>query len=562
MVSSLSDSPRSKPISKPAFPTKSSSPAQAARVLLASVAIGRPVRGEFTYLVPEYLEGKLWPGQRVRVPFGRTAALGFYLGPAESQIEPSVRLKAIERELEAEPALPADLIALLRFAAEHYRYPLGEAIRAALPPGLSALAESEQVPPEAESVAHAVSDRPPQGLEKAPNQQAVLSYLLAVGGQATVAEIAHAIPGARDSLKRLERRGLVRLEARAVAAEGGSGWEQARPRELTAEQRSSFEEIARAIDRREFAPFLLHGVTGSGKTEVYLRAVEHALSQQRGGLVLVPEIALTPQLVGRFRGRFGSKVAVLHSGLRDRERLRYWQLLRCGRLQIAVGVRSAVFAPVQDLGILVVDEEHDPSFKQDEKLRYNARDLAIVRAQQLGATAILGSATPCLETLENARRGRYRKLALRSRVDDRPLPAVSVVDLRLERPREAAPTEEPPVLSSPVLEEMHRVLERGQQTILFLNRRGHSPFLVCEVCGTSVRCLACDVCLTHHRSINKVMCHYCGFTAPTPDQCQECRGPLLRLGVGTERLETEVATQFPRARVGRLDRDSASSTHK
>src|SRR5260370_3667548 len=194
MVSSLFDSPRSKPISKPACRTKSPTPSQAGDAALASVAIGRPVRGEFTYLVPEHLEGKLWPGQRVRVPFGRTAALGFYLGPAAAQIEPSLRLKAIERELEAEPALPADLIALLRFAAEHYRYPLGEAIRAALPPGLSALAQSEPVPPDAEFVAQAVSDRPPEGLERAPNQQAVLSYLLAVGGPATVAEIAPALP--------------------------------------------------------------------------------------------------------------------------------------------------------------------------------------------------------------------------------------------------------------------------------------------------------------------------------------------------------------------------------
>jgi primosomal protein N' (replication factor Y) len=248
--------------------------------------------------------------------------------------------------------------------------------------------------------------------------------------------------------------------------------------------------------------------------------------------------------------------------LKDSERLRHWQTLRSGSVRIAVGVRSAVFAPVQDLGVVVVDEEHDPSFKQEEKMRYNARDLALVRGQQTGAAVILGSATPSLETLENAHRGRYQKLDLRARVDNRPLPNVSVVDLRLERPHSATAVEEAPILSLPLLKEMDHVLQRGQQVILFLNRRGHSTFLVCEVCGTSLRCASCDVCLTNHLSIFKVMCHYCGFSGPIPERCQECGGPLLRLGVGTERVQEEVALRFPRARVARLDRDAATSADK
>jgi len=529
---------------------------------LASVAVGRPVHGAFTYVVPEQLAGRLLPGQRLLVPFGRATALAFYLGPAERPRD-GVQLKSIQRELEQVPAIPPDLIALLRFASEHYRYPLGEAIRGALPPGLGHAVDQQPPEPEMESFARALPGADPSQLQRAPAQAAALSYLLAVGGHAAVAEIAHAVPGARGSLKKLEQRGMVQIERVPVPAKRGAAWEQARPKQLTGEQSECVSALEDALAAGGFRPFLLHGVTGSGKTEVYMRAADSALALGRGALVLVPEIALTPQLVGRFRGRFGSSVAVLHSALKDRERLRYWHALRQGKARIAVGVRSAVFAPVRDLGLVVVDEEHDPSFKQEEKLRYNARDLAVVRAKQIGATVVLGSATPSLETLENARRGRYRKLELRNRVDDRPLPTVALIDLRLERPRSTlVGPEEPPILSAPLLAAMEQVLERGQQVILFLNRRGHSTFLVCEVCGASVRCASCDVCLTHHLSSRRVICHYCGFSAFVPEQCGDCRGRLLKLGVGTERVEAEVAARFPRARVARLDRDSASSSEK
>jgi primosomal protein N' (replication factor Y) len=321
-----------------------------------------------------------------------------------------------------------------------------------------------------------------------------------------------------------------------------------------------------ALDSKTYQPFLLHGVTGSGKTELYLRGVEHLLAKGRGSLVLVPEIALTPQLVGRFRSRFGAEVAVLHSGLKDKERLLYWQALRRGELRVAVGVRSAVFAPVRDLGLIVVDEEHDPSFKQEEKLRYQARDLAVVRGNQLGATVLLGSATPSLETLENARRGRYRTLLLGARVDDRPMPTVELVDLREERPRPPVQLqeEEAPILSAQLLLAMAEVLEAGRQVILFLNRRGHSTLLLCATCGQALRCHQCDVSLTQHllgKSV-KVMCHYCGEARGSVERCDACQGPLLKLGVGTQRVEAEVAARFPKARVGRLDRDFATSAEK
>jgi len=521
------------------------------------------VHGPFTYEIPDALVGRLIPGQRLLVPFGRTTALAFYLGPA-SVAPKGGKLKQIERELETEPALPADVMALLRFASQHYRYPLGETIRVALPPGLAEPIDLPEGQPEMEKFVQAMPGAEEAvASRRAPAQAAAIAYLLAVGGRAALAEIAHAIPGSRESLRKLAERGLVRIEEKEVAATERGGWGQPRPEELTPEQQTAVKTVVEALEAGGFHPFLLHGVTGSGKTEVYLRCAEAALAQGRGALVLVPEIALTPQLVGRFRSRFGGQVAVLHSGLRDSERLRYWQALRAGRARIAVGVRSAIFAPVRDLSLIVVDEEHDPSFKQVEKLRYNARDLALVRASQLGVTALLGSATPSLETLHNAQRGRYRLLPLRARVDDRPLPRVSIVDLRVERPREEVrSTEEPPLLSAPALAAMEEVLDRGQQTILFLNRRGHSTFLVCEVCGGSLRCNSCDVCLTHHLSSNRILCHYCGFAGRVPPKCQECGGALLKLGAGTERVEAEVASRFPRARVARLDRDSATTTER
>ncbi|MGV3622695.1 MAG: replication restart helicase PriA, partial [Archangium sp.] len=381
--------------------------------------------------------------------------------------------------------------------------------------------------------------------------------------RAAVEEIAHAIRGAKDVLKKLAQRGFVALEEEAVVKGVREGLQQGRPEALTDEQEVAVNTLVTALETGGFAPHLLHGVTGSGKTEVYLRVVERALELGRGALILVPEIALTPQVVGGFQSRFGQNVALLHSALKDRERLKHWQDLRAGRVKLAVGVRSAIWAPVPDLGVVVVDEEHDPSFKQEEKLRYQARDLAVMRGKQSNALVILGSATPSLETWENTRKGRYALVSMTRRVDDRPMPKLELVDLRVERPRtpETRGTE-PPMLSPSLREAIGATLEKNQQVILFLNRRGHSTFVVCEVCGQSLRCTDCDVCMTHHRSARQLVCHYCGKFSPLPKACPSCAGPLLELGVGTERIEAEVADAFPTARIARLDRDAASSAEK
>ena len=306
--------------------------------------------------------------------------------------------------------------------------------------------------------------------------------------------------------------------------------------------------------RRTFTPFLLHGVTGSGKTEVYLRVIARALEAGRTALVLVPEISLTPQLAARFRARFGDLVAILHSGLSDGARLGEWSRLRRGDARIAVGARSAVFAPLLGLGVIVVDEEHDGSFKQDEGVRYHARDVALVRAQRTGAVCVLGSATPSLESAAHAERGTYRKLTLTQRPTARPMPSVEIIDLRKYLPDGEA------MLSAPLRAAVGETLAAGDQTILFLNRRGFATFVLCRGCGHAFRCPHCSVSLTYHRHTDRLSCHYCGFAQRVPDTCPSCHAAetIERKGLGTEKVADAVATAFPGARVARLDRDVAT----
>ena len=358
-------------------------------------------------------------------------------------------------------------------------------------------------------------------------------------------------PAERATVRALSTGGWVRVERRPlrdVVRPSAPSQEGPTP---TEDQAKAMAEISAALGQG-FATFLLQGVTGSGKTEVYLRVIAEARAAGRGALVLVPEIALTPQLAGRFRARFGDDVAVLHSALAPRERLRAWRRLRAGEVGIALGARSAVFAPVRNLGIVVVDEEHDPSFKQEEGVRYHGRDVAVVRAQRAGAVAVLGSATPSLESRYNAQQGRFRRLLLPRRATPRPLPPVELVDLRRHPPGADG------LFSTPLAEAVAANLAAGQQTILFLNRRGFSTVVLCRACGHVVRCAHCAVSLTYHRGRERLVCHYCGTEEAVPSSCPACRQPRLeRLGIGTERVEALVRERFPGARVARLDRDTA-----
>ncbi len=394
-------------------------------------------------------------------------------------------------------------------------------------------------------------------LARAP-KQAELLRRLAGAGQVPTRELAAANPSAPAQLRALERRGFVELRER-VAPRNVLGPPIARDQELplTDEQSTALTAIEEAMQKQSSERFLLHGVTGSGKTEVYLRAIATALRAGRQALVLVPEITLTHQIVARLRARFGDELAVLHSGLRPAERLEQWQRLRRGQVPIAVGARSALFAPIERLGVIVVDEEHDSAYKNEEGFRYHARELSHRRALLAGCPLVRGTATPALETRYLAEQGQIRRLVLSRRVGGRPLPAVDVVDLAAERAR--APRGRKLILAAPLRRAISETLAAGDQGILFLNRRGFSTQIYCFDCGFAERCKHCDVALVYHAAENRLRCHYCDHNVPPPAVCGGCGSPdTALLGLGTERVEEEVRSLFPAARLARLDLDTAS----
>ena len=326
-----------------------------------------------------------------------------------------------------------------------------------------------------------------------------------------------------------------------------------KPSELTTEQSDVLDQILPAINSHRFQPFLLHGVTGSGKTEVYLQAAEATLVQGRSVLIIVPEIALATQLEAHFISRFGDQVVLLHSGLTATEKFDQWHLALTGKAKIVIGARSAIFAPLENLGLIVVDEEHDSGLKQDDSLRYNGRDVAVVRAQMQGAVVLLGSATPSIVSFHNSQLGKYKLVSMTKRVGERPLPRVTLIDLRNK-----AKGKNNKVFRAPLREAIQKNLERGKQSVLLLNRRGFSTNVICQECGTPVTCSDCNVSLTLHKSKQQLLCHYCGYTVPEKTVCASCGGmELVPLGLGTERVEEELAQLFPDARVARLDTDTA-----
>jgi len=393
-------------------------------------------------------------------------------------------------------------------------------------------------------------------LARAPRQSELLRRIASEGAVAT------ALVDAPAALRALAARGFVRFEERELAldpmasAESDLGAAREAPT-LTSAQRDALASILRDVEQRRDGRYLLHGVTGSGKTEVYLHAVAHALEQGRQALVLVPEITLTHQIVARLRARFGPRVAVLHSGLRPNERLDQWWRIARRELPIAVGARSALFAPLDDPGVIVVDEEHDPAYKNDEGFRYHARELARLRAARASCPLVLGSATPALETRFAAERGELERLVLPHRIAGRPLPRVEIVDVRAERER--SPRGRSQTLTRPLVRALERTLDEGHQAILFLNRRGFSTRIYCFECGFAEHCKNCDVALVYHAREAHLRCHYCDFAKAPPKTCGGCGAPdTALLGVGTERLEEELRARLPRARIARLDRDTAS----
>ncbi len=391
--------------------------------------------------------------------------------------------------------------------------------------------------------------RPSQ--EKLPKpERELLSYLELHPGSHNVAELEQSVPKASPAARALARRDLVKLTVEAVVA---SQVPFRAPHALNPHQQAAFERIDAALQAKQFQTFLLQGVTGSGKTEIYLNAIDRALALGRGALMLVPEIGLTPAVAGQFHHRFGARVAILHSAFHDSERAQEWRRIRSGEAQVVVATRSGVFAPVRNLGLIIVDEEHDQSYKQQETPRYHGRDVAIVRARDCGAVVVLGSATPSLETRYNAERGKYQRLLLPERVESRPMPVVQVIDTR----EEFLETRKQATFSRALIEAVTERLENGEQSMLLLNRRGFSSFMTCRACGERLECPNCSVTLTFHRRDRRMLCHYCNFSSRVPERCPKCDSDHIQfLGAGSERVEDELHGAFPRARIARIDRDT------
>ncbi|MDB4974793.1 MAG: Helicase PriA essential for oriC/DnaA-independent replication [Myxococcaceae bacterium] len=535
----------------------------------ADIALPVPLRRSFTYRIPETLV--LEPGVRVAVPFSGQKLAGIVLRVHDEEPVGLKRISNVAGRFEPEPIFPEELLRFLLRAADYYLSPLGEVLKAAAPAlpkeAIDQLKHSGFVDDARElkgrhiSVKKTLRVRRIEGAltpPRAGTRQRMLLALLEARGEILLSELNKLVPEGRAAAKKLAAQGVVALEEVTVASD--PFYAEALPREqpfrANAEQQHAIDVLSAALSQKQPGTFLLHGVTGSGKTEVYLHVVARALEQGGGALVLVPEIALTPQLVARFRARFGEGIAVLHSGLTDRERHRAWLALRRGELRLAVGARSALFAPVPRLSVIIVDEEHDSSFKQEEGFRYQGRDMAMLRAQMAGALCVLGSATPSVETYYLSEQNRVTKLELKERAQAQLMPKVEVVDLA--RYPGVGPSGHP-LLSAPLHRAIEQCLAAGDQAILFLNRRGFAPSLACASCTEVLRCPACSVSLTEHRRAGLLRCHYCDFTTPVTEACPACGElALQRVGVGTERIEDALTQSFRGARVGRLDRDTAA----
>lgn len=480
--------------------------------LLADVALPVPVPRAFTYEVTEALRASVQPGVRAVCPFGSRRLVGLVLGTRQASAPPGT--KALAEVMDAAPVVPGELLTFLKDVAGYYLSPIGEVVKLALPP-----AKAGKAPPAIGETLELVKTTPRR--KRPPKDEQ-------------------------------ERTQTARTLARVFASPEAPDEAPA----LTDAQTLAVTRLGDAMEEGAPRTYLLRGVTGSGKTEVYLQAIARARARGKGVLVLVPEIALTPQLVARYRARFGDDVAVLHSALTPVERLVMWRRLHQGEVRVAIGARSALFAPIHDLGLVVVDEEHDPSFKQEEGVRYHGRDMAILRAHRAGAVCVLGSATPSLEAEHLVTTGKAERLLLPGRARSQPLPAVEIVDLRHVGPARDGERR----LSVRLVRAVEETLAAGEQTILFLNRRGFAPTVACEGCGTTVECPSCSVALTFHKGRGgRVRCHYCDHEAALPPACAKCGEKALALeGLGTEKLEEAIVAAFPQARVARLDRDVAS----
>jgi primosomal protein N' (replication factor Y) len=510
--------------------------------------LAAPPADLYDYLPPtDPLAGTLVPGCRVLVPFGRSRRVGILVEVvAHSEQEPD-RLKPLIGPLDSRPLLGPRELALIRWAADYYRTPLGEALFSALPARLRRpdAAIGDGVPGLRATAAGLSLDL--SLMARAVCQRRLLELLRAAPEGIGTREIKARLGPSAGPIQALRTRGLVEPCRVPPGPLNPEPFPEPAGPALNPEQASAVGAVAGSLGT--FIPFLLEGVTGSGKTEVYIRLIQEVIESGRQALVLVPEIGLTPQLCERLRRRLPGPFAVLHSALPEGERERAWHSAAAGRATLVMGTRSACFVPLPRLGLIVVDEEHDASLKQQEGFRYSARDLAVRRAQQVGCPVVLGSATPSLETLYNARTGRYRWLRLTRRAGGASAPSLALLDIR-GRPLSAG-------LSPLLREHLEAQIASGNQVLLFLNRRGYAPLLTCHDCGWVGACPHCDARLTLHLRLQRLWCHHCGWFQAMPSRCPECRGIDLRsLGLGTERLEEELRAVFPTLSLARIDRDS------
>ena len=581
------------------------------------VAVALPVYNTFTYRIPENLSLFASIGKRVLVPFGRRRVTGYILGPSEDMDHGKIKL--VLDILDETPLFHSSMIPFFRWIADYYMYSIGEVIKSALPGGLNlydfvavaitekgknALIEDRVTPLQGEILCHLkfkscglrnlctklknqipnsliqtmekqgliTSKRELKGKRTGPKMERYVSLIkpgtstdrlsaqrmriihaLQDEGEISVKKLTGLIPTASRLIKPLEKSGYISIFNKSVYRDPfGESIIPDNPYELTKEQRKA---VLTVIDRlgKGFATCLLAGVTGSGKTEVYLQIAAEAIKRKISVLILVPEIVLISQMERRFRARFGDCVALLHSRLSAGEQYDQWMRIARKEVPIAIGTRSALFAPFADMGIIIVDEEHDTSYKQESGLRYNARDLAIVRAKLMDEVALLGSATPSIQSYYNVKTKKFIELTLTKRVEKRPLPEIAVVDLRKTRDVKGIGY----FITSELYKAMKKTLSHGEQTILFLNRRGFAGFPVCAACGASLTCKNCDISLTFHQEANAYKCHYCGYSLAATSNCSKCGSSRIKLlGLGTEKVEEAVKHLFPDARVARLDRDT------
>src|SRR4051794_53279 len=523
----------------------------------ARVIIDRSIHRELDYAIPETFVDRIGIGSRVRVPFRERSALATVVGLLETSDAGGIR--PIEALVGDAPILSEKLIELARWVGAYYCCPIEAVMRSLLPQVI----RKAEVSWKKQLFVSAAKDIEPGEIEKlrrrAPKQAELLEAVAKLSGPIAAAELLRQVSLDNQTLRAVEKRGFIRLHEEAVARDPHADEQFLASTDLTLnpEQAAALAAVAEALaDPAAAKPILLHGVTGSGKTEIYLQAIQSTLARGKTAIVLVPEISLTPQTVERFKSRFAGAqetVAVLHSHLSEGERHDEWHKIHGGRARIVVGARSAVFAPLENLGLIVVDEEHETSYKQEEAPRYHARDVAVVRAKMERCAVLLGTATPSLESYHNAIQGKYRLLQLTQRVDDCQMPLMRIVDLRLERRKEKAAA----ILSEKLRAAITARLAKREQTILFLNRRGFSTSLLCSNCGEARNCPNCSVALTFHRGAARLSCHLCGHTAAVPKKCPACsQDALIYAGFGTEKVEANVNQLFPEATVRRMDADS------